>query len=755
MSSNSLISVPSRERDDAVLVEPWRQAGVNAAAGEPEALGADLNQMLNVLFRRRWLIVGTVVASVAVAAIGVFRVTPRFTAEARILIETRQDRITAIESVIPGLSADEATLNSQAEVLKSRGLARTVVERMNLANDPELNPALRPDGTLERLMSAARGGIAGGAQKEDAAPANDVPVVEEVLRRLDVQAITGSRIIALHFTSESPTRAAEIANSFLNEYLSNQREAKLEATKRANAWLDATVSGLGEQVAASEEAVEAFRRESGLFQNEGVTLTSQEVSGLNAELIRARAVAAQAEARLEQFQSLAGSPDSLTSVGEVLDSPLIQNLREQEATVERRLAEMSSELGPLHPKMTQLQADARDLETKIAQEIDKIVQRLENDARVASAHAQALSEQLERLKTQVAENNENGIRLRALEREAEANRNLLATLLARYREVGSQSDREVQQPDATIVSSADVPNAPSYPNKKVVLGLAAIGSLLLGCALACLLELRDRTFRSGDEIERVLGTPSLGLVPIAPELRKARRKGEADATFYRSRSAFAESMQELNWTLTHANAGHSPATVLVTSAEPGEGKTTVALGLASCQALAGRKVLLIDADTGKGDLPGARGMPEMAGLLNVLDGAEPSEVIVHDQASGLDVMTAGRSSGASLPLLESAVLDALLRKLGATYDLIVLDSPPIAAVADACVLAPKVQSTVFVARWGVTRREVVEHALRQLRRSGAPVAGVLLCMVDVAKHAAYLYGDSGRYRQRFAYYRGA
>lgn len=747
MSSNSLISIPSRESDDAVWLEPRRQAPMSGPPGELEAYGADLNQMLNVLFRRRWLIAGVVAASLAAAVVGVRSVTPQFAAEASILIETRQDRITAIESVIPGLTADETTLNSQARVLESRGLARTVVERLGLTSDPEFNSALRPKGWLESRF--------GGADKEGDAPASDVRVVDAVLRRLDVEPIERSRIITLSFTSETPGKAAEVANEFANQYLSGQREAKLEATRRANAWLDEAVSSLGERVAASEEAVESFRRESGLVESEGVTLTAQEISGLNAELIRARAAAAQADARIAQFRGIARSPGGVTNASKVLDSPLIQNLREQQATVERRVAEMSSELGPLHPRMTQIKADARDLETKIAEELGKIVLRLENDARVAATHAQSLSEQIEQLKMQVAQNNEKGIRLRALEREADANRDLLATLLARYREVGAQSDQAVQQPDASIVSAADAPAEPSYPNKKVVLGLAAIGSLLLGCALACLLELRDRTFRSGDEIERVLRAPSLGLIPLARELGKARSQGEPDAELCRPRSAFSESLQSLHWMLCHANAGRAPRTVLITSAEPDEGKTTVALGLATSQAVAGRRVLLIDADTRKSDLPGVRGMPEMAGLLNVLDGVEPSEVIVHDKVSGLDVMTAGRSSQAPLPLLESVGVDMLLRKLGGTYDLIVLDSPPIAAVADACVLAQKVQTTVFVARWGVTRKEVVEHALRQLRRSGAAVAGVLLSRVDVEKHAAYLYGDSGRYGRRFAYYRGA
>ena len=671
--------------------------------------------------------------------------TPRYTAEVDILLEGSRDTMTAaLESVLPRASTDITALNSQVQVLRSRSLARDVVQRLGLAEDPEFNRTLQPPGLVDRVKVALRGSA-------KASPTSDAAVVGAVQRRLNVRAVEGSQIILLRFSSEDPARAAAIANAFADRYLAQQAEAKVAATAATNAWLNESITDFQERVAVSEQAVEDFRRQSGLVESGGQTLTSQEISGLNAQLVLRRGATAEAEARLAQVSRLVGSRGDVITASEVLDSPLIQRLREQEAEVARKRAEMASELGPGHPRMTQLEAEAEDLQAKIGLEIDKIVQRLQNEVRIARVQEESLSGQLEQLKVRTGENNEQQIQLRALERDAEANRNLLATLVARYKEMGAQSADTLQHPDARIVSAAEVPIEPSFPNTAVVLGLVLIGSMLVAGAMVLLLEMRDRTFRSGDEIERVLRISSLGLVPFVRNAIRVDAQGFAS----QSHAAFRESLHTLNWTIALANGGNAPRSVLITSAEPDEGKTTIALGLASFQAMIGRKVLLLDADARKAARPSSYGRPDMQGLLDVLQGADLEKVVVRDKASGLEMLTAGRSSEAALSLLASPALDALLAKLSSKYDLIVIDSPPVSAVADACLLSRKVEATVFVIRWASTRREVVEHALKLLGRSGAKLAGGLLSMVDVQKHAGYLYGDSGKYQGKLARYYGA
>jgi capsular exopolysaccharide synthesis family protein len=706
----------------------------------------DLNHLLNALFRRRWLILGIVLGSFASAIAILLLATPRYTAETRILLEGNSYRMgTPLQPVIPVMSIDATTLNSQVEVLRSPALAREVVARLRLVEDAEFNEALQRPNALRRLLTT----LTGSGRPW---PTPDAGVIDRVQRRLNVRAIDGSEVILLQFSSNEAAKAAAVANAFADAYLAQQLAAKRETTARTNLWLNDSITDLREKVAVAEQAVEDFRRQSGLVESGGETLTSQEISGLNAQLVLTRGATAEAEARLEQVRGLAGSRDAVLAASDVLDSPLIQRLREQEAELARRQAEMASEFGPQHPRMTQLRAEAEDLQAKISLEINKVARRLENEVRVARVQEESLSGQLEQLKLRTAENNDEQIQLRALEREAEANRNLLATLLARFKEIGSQSNETLQQPDARIVSAADVPIEPSFPNTEVVLGLVLIGSLLLAGATVLLLELRDRTFHSGDEIERVLGIPSLGLVPLARHVGMAEKEGDLEGLTYRSQAAFREALHTLNWTISLANKGEPPRSVLITSSQPDEGKTTIALALASFQATVGRKVLLIDADTRKAALPSRYGRPDMRGLTDVLQGADVSKVILRDGASGLEILPAGQPNEAALSLLASPAFDALLADLSEKYDLIVLDSPPISAVADACLLSRKVEATVFVVRWAETRREVVEHCVKLLRRAGGTLLGGLLSMVDVRKHAAYLYGDSGKYQGRLAKY---
>ncbi|HYJ94246.1 MAG TPA: exopolysaccharide transport family protein, partial [Vicinamibacterales bacterium] len=574
---------------------------------EPEG---DLNHLLNALFRRRWLIGGIVAGCLAVAIAVILLATPRYSAEVRILLERRADAFSsALESAMPGIALDATALNSQVEVLRSRTLTREVVEQLQLGMDPEFNPALRPPGLLRRVKQAFQ------ASAAPLAPAIDAAVIDTVQRRLNVRPIEGSEVIALRFSSQDPTKAAAIANAFYDQYLAQQLESKRQTTARTSAWLDESVTELGKKVAVAEQAVEDFRRQSGIIESGGQTLTAQDISGLNSQLLLARSATAQAEARLAQVRTLVRSGADAITASEVLDSPLIQRLREQETELTRRRAEMASDLGPEHPRMAQLEAEAKDLQAKIKTEIDKIVQRLQNEVRIARAQEESLSGQLDQLKTRTGENNEQQIQMRALEREAEANRNLLATLLARYT---AQTNGALQQSDARIVSAAEAPTEPSFPNAPVILGLVTIGSLLLAGAVVLLLEMRDRSFHSGDDIERVLGIPSLGLVPLAPNMDAVQKNGALETLANRSLAAFRESLHTLNWTIALANRGQPPRSVLITSAQPDEGKTTIALGLASFQAMIGRKVLLIDADTRKAALPARYGRPDMQGLTDVL-----------------------------------------------------------------------------------------------------------------------------------------
>jgi len=675
---------------------------------------AGIDDLLNVVNRRKWVLLGAILGALLLAAAVLSQVTPRYKSEALLMIESRQPTIPTVESVLSGVSSDQEGVRSEVEVLRSRSLMAVVAERLKLHQDPEFNKAIRDSG-------GGRADANLGAQG----------VADALLKRLQVTPVKNSRVITVAFSSVEPAKAASIANVLVDEYLVAQIQAKFEATKMANSWVTERVSELREQVAASERAVEEFRRDAELLQADGVTLTAQQMAELNAQLILGRTASAEAEARLQQLKRLLESDDGVTSAGEVLDSPLIQRLREQQTQVERRVAELTAEYGPAHPRMIQLKAEAEDLESNIAAEVNKVAKGLENEVAIGRARVNSLQSELALLKGRMADANDKEIQLRALEREADAARTLLSTLLARDKEIGSQTEMQTHRADARVVSRAEAPLEPYFPQTKVILGIVGLLSGLLSLIVVFVLEIRQRGFISGEQIEATTGISSLGFVPRLEAKRLGADEKPIDYIVNNPRSAIAQSLRTLFWSLSLMTPLRLNI-VVVTSSQPEEGKTTISTGLARMQALSGRKTLLIDADTRK---------PQVHKLL----GVSSKDVIVKDEETGLNVLLAGEASEDPMTLLGSQKMHDFLADMSEIYDLIVIDTPPVMAASDACAIGRLADTTVLVARWSKTPRESVKHSLRQLQRADAFVAGALLSMVDVGKHAKYKYGDSGAY----------
>lgn len=705
----------------------------NTRRGLPLPISADrglsLDEVVRVVARRRWLLAAIIGTSLVLASVWTQVVTPLYSAEALVLVEPKDPGIASLEAVARGEMVDEATVRSEAYVLSSRSLAERVIRRLDLGADPRFNRALK-DG-----KDTASNEVAQGQQLS--------AVIDEFLERLEVRPQQNSRVIAVRFNAEEPQRAAKIVNTLTDEYLLASLEAKFDATQRATGWLNTQVSELRSKVAAAEQEVERLRRTFGLVAGTSGTLSGQELAEINTQAVMASAARAEAEARLNRARSLASSGGNVATASEVLGSPLIQRLREQEAELQRRVAELSSELGERHPQMLQLRAEAADLQAKIDSEVGKIVASLQNEVSVARARENAIASSRAASENRVAVGNENEIELRAAEREAEANRSLLASLLARQKEALAQEDKGSQQSDARVIAAAGPPMKPSFPKRPVVLGLVFLASLILGLLAILVLELLDRGFRSGEQVEQLTGVRSLGFVP---KVTLAEQQSPYALIKERPRSAFGEAMRTLNWSVSLTSPDAPPKTLLITSAGPNEGKTTVATCLAAAQAQAGQRVLLIDADTRRPQVHEVTDVNRSPGLLDVLSGrAQVADVIRRLEDNGLDVIAAGTPTPNTPSLLASARMESLCAELRERFDLIIIDSPPVIAASDARILAQTADATVMVVRWAKTRRESVLLALRQLDAEGARIAGVVLMMVDARKHAEYSYGDSGAY----------
>jgi len=613
---------------------------------------------------------------------------------------------------------------------------------------------------LGELVAAARDGLAGILPEDMFASflAGNEPTLTPEQRRarehektvdtfLDQLAVSvkgQSRVIVVYFTSENPEKSAKIADAVAEAYIIEQLEAKFQATQKANQWLAGKLQDLRKQAAASDGAVEEFRRRAGLLQSKDGTIISQQVSNLNAQLIVARSERAAAEARLDQIRQMIRAAGGAEAAADVLGSPTIQELSKQEAEVKRKLADLSQEMGDRHPRLISARAELKDLQAKITAEVSKVVQKLEAEAGVARARESSLLASTQQVEARLGQANASEVQLRALEREADANKALLQQFLSRFEEITAQSDLVGQQTNARILSRAVVPERPSEPKKLQILALVFVAASGLAAALVLLVENMDRGFRSGEQIEASTGARPLGLIPVF----KGRRRdgGPAGWVVKNPSSLFGESVRGVYTSLLISHAKPAPRTVLITSSQPKEGKTTLACCLARISAISGKRVVIVEADLRKPSVHRTMGIPQAPGLADFWRGEATMKDILHeDKGTGAWVIPSGRLGIDPTRVLGAQSIRQLIVDLGRDFDLVVIDSPPLMAVSDARLLAPEMDAALFVVRWGKTHRETVRQGLKDLIETGAPLAGVVLSMVDPVKHARYGFGDSGYY----------
>jgi succinoglycan biosynthesis transport protein ExoP len=736
-----------------------RSANPGLSTGQPTfAEEIDLRDLFQKLWRRKGLIFGTVMFMTVLTIIILFQLTPLYKAQTSVLIEPRDSNVVNLEAVLSGLGGDAETIQSEIEVIKSRALISKLVDKLKLDQNPEFNTRLKPKGLMatylnpreyipEEWMDVLRGGRGKIVLSEDDLQAQQrVGVINAILGKKLAVSIKGrSRVISIEFTSETPKLAARAANTLANFYINAQLEAKFEATQHATQWLSDRVATLRETVKSSENAVEAFRKKSGLLSGQTGTLTSQQVSELNTQMILAQSSRAEADARLRQVRDLVNSAGGGETASQVLDSPLIQRLREQEAEVERKAADLSEEYGARHPKMINVLSEAQDIKKKIRQEVTKIIKGLENEVGVAKARENSLRKSLETLKGRLSKSNRAEVQLRSLEREATANRMLFENFLGRYKETSEQENRGIQRADARVISVADIPSRAAFPKKSLILTLAIIGSTFLGTLFAFAIEQLDKGFRSSEQIEQMIGVRALGLVPALGKLTLVNTTPEKYILDHPT-SAFTEAIRSLNTALQISGADGSIKKIMLTSAVPGEGKSTISICLMRLLAKAGHSVVLVDLDLRKPSIHNKLQIKSEPGVAELISGKYKfTDVVIMDQLTSGHIIPAGAPSNNPPDLLGNDIMDQLLKGLEKRYDYVIIDTPPVLAVSDAKILSQKVDATIFVAHWAETKREVVIQGIKEIQSSRGYLAGVVLSQVHVEKHSKYGYGDSGAY----------
>src|SRR3982075_217595 len=444
-------------------------------APQPVSGDLDLHALGQALLRKRgWIIVPTVLAAVlSIAAVNL--VTPRYKSEARILIDGRENVFLRPngERNEERTALDAEAVTSQVQLLLSRDLAREIIKKNKLAERPEFDPVLQGFSPVKSLLALF------GIGRDPFSLTPEERVLEAYFDRYNAYAVDKSRVVVIEFQSLDPELAARVANSIAEGYLVLQQGARQDQAKSAGQWLSGEIDNLRKRVAEAESRVEDFRSKSSLFVGtNNTTLSNQQMGELNTQLNNARALKSDAESKARLIREMLQSGKPIEA-SEVLNSELTRRLSEQRVTLRAQLAEQSSTLLDNHPRIKELKAQLSDLDRQLREEASKISRSLDNDSRIAGGRVEGLSASLEQLKKQATSTNGQDVQLRALEREAKAQRDLLESYLAKYREATTRENIDAAPADGRIISSASVSNTPAYPKKLPVVLIATLATLML------------------------------------------------------------------------------------------------------------------------------------------------------------------------------------------------------------------------------------------------------------------------------------
>jgi capsular exopolysaccharide synthesis family protein len=685
----------------------------------------DLRRYWNILLRRKWTVIVAIAIAFVAALVATYNATPVYRSTLLLQIEPQTDQFLDYQqNVSLGEPArDWDYYQTQYELLKSRSLARRVIDQLGLEAATKPDPG-GGDSFLAELKGTVKGLIAG----QDATASNG-PVEEKsqkpnlegaLLGSLTIAPVRDSRLVHIHYDSVDPKEAAAVANAVAENYINVNLERRYEARTYAKKFLEERIQQVRANLEDSEQRLLAYAREREIVNmDDKLGNIMRTLEAMSAALVEAEADRIQAEA--EYNGALKGTgPATL----KVMDSAVIQALKNRKGELELEYQEQLKIYKPGYPKMQQLQRQIAEINLQLEKEIASIKDAVKVDYEAKVQEQATLQARVRELKSEILALQDRSTDYQTLKREVDTNRELYDGLLQRMKEVGVVAG--ISTNNISVVDRALVPGAPYKPNLRKNLTVALALGLIVGVMLAFLLEHMDDTVKTSEDVETRVRAPVLGVIPMA----SSKQHAEEDVPLLAARdpkSPLAEAVRSLRTSLVFSTAEGAPKIMHVTSSGPGEGKTTTATNIGITFAQAGGKVLIIDGDLRSPSLHHAFGLPNALGLTNYLAGdTKPADIAQPTQVARLFTITSGPLPPNPVELLSSAKMLDLLSLASERFDYVILDGPPVIGLADALVLANLARGTIFVVDAGRTRYGALEGAAKRLRAANAHILGAVL-----------------------------
>jgi succinoglycan biosynthesis transport protein ExoP len=722
-----------------------------------------VSSLITFLRQQYIVILVTILVMMSLGGLYLFNARPTYTATATLIIDSRKNQLFQQQSVLGDIPIDSSSVESQVQILKSETIALSVIKDLNLTDDPEFS------GSGGGLVGAVIGGVVGLFSRST--PASEFEAtrrtVEAFLNRLTVRRVGLTYIIEIGFNSFSADRAAQIANAVADAYVVDQLEAKYQATRRASFWLQDRIKELRNQASDAERAVVEFKTKNNIVESGGRLMNEQQLAELNSELITARSQVSETRAKLDRIQSILGadSPDATVdaTVTDTLNSPVVTKLRSQYLELASREADWSKRYGADHQATVSLRVQMQGIRASILDELRRLAESYKSDFKIATQREASIQQELSTTVSQSQVTNQAQVSLRDLESSAQTYRALYDNFLQRYMESVQQQSFPITE--ARVITQASRPLRPSAPRPFFVLAISGAAGLLLGLGLARLRDLSDHVFRTSEQVETILQTDCLAILPrITPKVIQRAPSSAADvgsraiqrndALFWHvidePFSRFSESVRSLKVATDLHSLSKQNRVIGFTSTLPNEGKSTIAGSFAELLANSGARTLLVDCDLRNPSLTRALAAGAKSGMLEYLAGhTKMADVIWTDHSTNLDFLPAVVKSrfAHSSEVIGSESMREMFETLLKVYEYIIVDLSPLAPVVDVRVTTKFIDSYVFVVEWERTRIEVVEYALNVARAVKERMLGVVLNKADVSRTGHY--GQHGYYQNKY------
>jgi succinoglycan biosynthesis transport protein ExoP len=718
---------------------------------QPELETHDFVRYWRAVNRNKWRILLLMIAVGTLAALYAHSLPPVYRATATMMLEASRQKALSNEEVFTAVmgSSTRDYFQTQAEILKSREFAQRLVRVMNLTRHPEYDPRRPPPPPWyarlipeQLLPSSAPRALPSDEEIEEA-------VVGQVMQRISVQPVRNTQLVRLSFDSHDPEIAGNVPNTLAMIYIVTDSESRNALSRRAFSFLSEQGEGRKKKLADSERALQDFRERERIvdLKNAPLSGAGRQFEQLTTSLLEAKKKRADVEVLYAQVTAARqkGSLDVMDNLPAISTNPLVQQFKVAEAEAERRLGDASKRYGPEHPRFIAAQADLKAAQENLRRQVAAVVQTVSKDYEVAKSNEEAMERAVARARSDVQGQNRKEFELSSLEREVASNRQIYEQFMQRAREIRI-GDMESQV--ARIVDEARKPKWPVGPNTRFIIVMALLATLAAGILLSVMLERLDNTVKATHEVESKLGVKSVGIVQYMRPERGAR----LERMFLQDKhNAFSESIRTIRSDVLLSMIDTPQKILLLTSAVPHEGKTTVSCNLAFALSEVARTVL-VEADMRRPKIDKVfdeRG--SHPGLSELVAGrASLHDCLYQPEDSSLQILQAGRVPLNPLELLSSKRFAEVLNQLATQFDVVLMDTAPVQLVSDALVLSKMATAVLLVVKADDTPYPVVRNTITRLMRADAPLLGAVLNQIDL-EHADAYHGEYSGYGN--AYYR--